>query len=91
MSYSFQKAHSYLINSLQIRGKMFTETRIQSAFLGIRLKHWMKDDKSALPRSSEAHNAGLGTSGVPLKTAQRQAFQCGFGQMQVSGRPASIS
>ena len=34
MSYSFQKVHSYLINSLQIREKMFTETRIQSAFPG---------------------------------------------------------
>lgn len=60
MSYSFQKAHSYLINSLQIREKMFTETKIQSSFLGIRLKFQMKDDKSALPRSSEANSAELG-------------------------------
>lgn len=60
MSYSFQKAHSYLINSLQIREKVFTETKIQSSFLGIRLKLQTKDDKSALPRSSEANSAGLG-------------------------------
>lgn len=60
MSYSFPKVHSYLINSLQIREKMFTETRIQSSFLGIRLNHQIKDDKSALPRSSEANSAGLG-------------------------------
>lgn len=60
MSYSFQKAHSYLINSLQVRGKMFTETGIESSFPGIGLKRHMRDAKSALPRTPEANSAGLG-------------------------------